>query len=510
LPIPDNDGDGYNQEMDCDDSNASIHPYADEVCDTVDNDCDGIVDEGCDTSKDLDGDGFTVNQGDCDDSDPGINPLAKESCDGVDNDCDGLVDEGCGIDHDGDGFFSETDCNDFDASVNPSATEKCDGVDNDCDGLVDEGCHKNVDSDKDGVPDAVDFCPETSQGAKVNSFGCMVSSDSRLKEHFLASSIENGSWKKSDSFYYGTGYLYSVVVFEKLSYSDTLKWDFFYTGKGTSEEVLAREAVKRVFDESKKEYFAGINLDPWSPLGSIPLHAFDYNWHVDFYVNGKKQFSQGFRISRSGTDKDNDGVPDANDKCPGSKPGAIVSRNGCEALAKPALLKHALCKRFDKDSYCVGATDTFFEGSQVISWVEVQDAKKGDRLGWFFKSPRGTRFNASGGNGSEVGIDRPGPSYWVNYLDLSTIPSEEILGEWTVEFYYNGKKLFADHFNVVPLPGQGLSIKLTTAHGSVVVEAKANEGNPPVFHVIRPSDADPNVGPRPALVWLHGGAVLLP
>jgi hypothetical protein len=32
-----------------------------------------------------------------------------------------------------------------------------------------------------------------------------------------------------------------------------------------------------------------------------------------------------------------------------------------------------------------------------------------------------------------------------------------------------------------------------------------NEGNPPVFHVIRPSDADPNVGPRPALVWLHGG-----
>ena len=598
--IPDNDSDGYNQEMDCDDSNASIHPYADEVCDTVDNDCDGLVDEGCDTSKDLDGDGFTVDQGDCDDSDPGINPLVKESCDGVDNDCDGKVDEGCaadadndgyaagpdcddsnpmvhpgaselcdgadndcdgrvdegcaadadndgyetgvdcddsdasvhpfasekcdgvdndcdgrvdegcavdldgdgfdskvdcddsnpqinplakelcdgidndcdgitdegcGVDHDKDGFFAENDCNDFDASVNPSAAEKCDTVDNDCDGLVDEGCHKNADSDKDGVPDAVDFCPETSQGAKVNSFGCMVSSDSRLKEHFFASSKENGLWKKSDSFFYGNGYLYSVVVFEKPSNSDVLKWDFFYTGKGTPQKVLAREVVKRVFDESKKEYFAGINLDPWSPLGNIPLRAFDYNWRVDFCVNGKKQFSQNFRISRSGADKDNDGVPDANDKCPDSKPGAIVSQTGCETLSEPAVLKHALCKRFDKDSHCIGATDTFFEGSQVISWVEVQDAKKGDRLGWFFKSPRGTRFNASAGNGPEVSIDRPGESHWINYLDLGTIPSEEILGEWTVEFYYNGKKLFADHFKVVPLPGQDLSIKLTTAHG---------------------------------------------
>ncbi len=42
----DADGDGYDAGEDCDDSDASVNPGAEEACDDVDNDCDGAIDEG--------------------------------------------------------------------------------------------------------------------------------------------------------------------------------------------------------------------------------------------------------------------------------------------------------------------------------------------------------------------------------------------------------------------------------------------------------------------------------
>ena len=42
----DADGDGYAEEDDCDDNNASIHPGQTETCDGVDENCNGVVDEG--------------------------------------------------------------------------------------------------------------------------------------------------------------------------------------------------------------------------------------------------------------------------------------------------------------------------------------------------------------------------------------------------------------------------------------------------------------------------------
>ena len=174
----DADGDGFDEGEDCDDADASTHPASVEVCDALDNDCDGAVDEGLEASTwhlDADGDGFGdpaaaaeacaapagyVEAGDapadCDDGDAEVHPGAEEVCDGGDQDCDDAIDEGLDpielvwlMDADGDGWGDDDDaacrsdggrvleggdCDDSDPSVHPGAEEVCDDVDNDCDG----------------------------------------------------------------------------------------------------------------------------------------------------------------------------------------------------------------------------------------------------------------------------------------------------------------------------------------------------------------------------------------
>jgi hypothetical protein len=136
------DGDGWGEDVDCNDVDPGTHPEAGELCDGEDNDCDDLIDEGYDE----DGDGWTSCDApsDCDDSDPSVFPGAVEECDEVDSDCDGETDEDCPDDVDQDGHFSDTDCDDSDPWTYPGANEICDGRDNDCDQEVDE------DFDKDG------------------------------------------------------------------------------------------------------------------------------------------------------------------------------------------------------------------------------------------------------------------------------------------------------------------------------------------------------------------------
>jgi hypothetical protein len=52
VPETDADSDGSPQCVDCDDSDGSVRPGAEELCNAVDDDCDGVVDEGCECGPD--------------------------------------------------------------------------------------------------------------------------------------------------------------------------------------------------------------------------------------------------------------------------------------------------------------------------------------------------------------------------------------------------------------------------------------------------------------------------
>ncbi len=211
----DTDGDGYgdwsfsdtdcyqpkgwvSDATDCEDSDATINPAGTELCDGLDNDCDGATDhddpdvaDAMTWYPDADADGFgdasypgdvycdgsqpkdwTVDASDCDDGDAAQLPGGTELCNGEDDDCDGTTDEDEAVDvitwyadSDGDGWGDAattdidceqptgfvavdmaSDCDDGDASIYPGATEAvADAVDQDCDSG--DLCYEDLDGD---------------------------------------------------------------------------------------------------------------------------------------------------------------------------------------------------------------------------------------------------------------------------------------------------------------------------------------------------------------------------
>ncbi|GAB4252746.1 MAG: hypothetical protein Kow0027_17640 [Saprospiraceae bacterium] len=76
---------------DCNDNDATVNPGAPELCNGLDDNCDGIIPAN---EQDNDGDGYRLCDGDCDDNNAAINPGAAEVCNGIDDNCNGQIDEG--------------------------------------------------------------------------------------------------------------------------------------------------------------------------------------------------------------------------------------------------------------------------------------------------------------------------------------------------------------------------------------------------------------------------------
>ena len=198
----DDDNDGDPDVSDCAPKNAQISHGIIEICNGLDDDCDGSTDEGFpDTDQDgikdcvendLDGDG-DPDANDCQPNNAMIFHGQSELCNDVDDNCNEVADEGYSNfdedaqadcvdpDDDNDGDPDSSDCAPLNDAISSDATEACDGVDNDCDNQTDEGFEDtdqdglanclDADDDDDAIMDTRDNCPLNDNFDQVDTDG---------------------------------------------------------------------------------------------------------------------------------------------------------------------------------------------------------------------------------------------------------------------------------------------------------------------------------------------------
>lgn len=233
------DGDGSPLSEDCDDDNPYNYPGAEEVCDGMDNDCDGEIDEGFvlqtwykDADADSYGDpedsytgcpsqGFVNNADDCDDENQYVNPGADEICDGVDNNCDGQIDEcsgaGCeAVAH------AEVSCVNGECLIISCAVSWYDTNQEYQDGCE---CQDDYYEPNNGFDQAVDLgvFVDTNNDLVIVNGNIPSESDSDFFTFFAEDSIDAGG---TDSFW---------VSFRLLNLVDFLRYNLFIMNTDTSE-----------------------------------------------------------------------------------------------------------------------------------------------------------------------------------------------------------------------------------------------------------------------------------
>ncbi len=198
----DKDGDGVPVEDDCNDDDPYVFEVGTEVCNGIDDDCDGVADNnGAEPGTwypDSDGDGWGDGSGtstvacdqpsgtaefgtDCNDDDDTVYPGAAEDCAAtVDANCDGSVGF---VDNDNDGYAACEECDDADPNRNPGLPELCDAAD------LDEDCDGNADdADVEGATGTITWWPDTDGDGEGDA--SVASTDS---------CDPTGSWAENDT-----------------------------------------------------------------------------------------------------------------------------------------------------------------------------------------------------------------------------------------------------------------------------------------------------------------------
>ncbi|GDX81442.1 hypothetical protein LBMAG42_32530 [Deltaproteobacteria bacterium] len=409
VDFADDDADGFAACDECDDNNAAINPAAIELCNAVDDDCDGDIDEADATDAltgyaDADGDGFgdlsapitacelpegyVADASDCDDTNAAVNPAAVELCNTADDDCDGAIDEAdaadavtwyadADVDGYGDaatstvacdapaGFLADaTDCDDTNAAVNPAATEVCNGLDDDCDSGIDESDAADAaiwyaDTDADSFGDAASPTPACAApfGYVADSTDC---NDADAAVNPAATEVCNGVDDDCD----GTT--------DEPDAADASAWYADADG-----DLFGDAAVGATACEAPVGYVSDAT-DCDDSLAAVNPAATELCNGRDDDCDGTTDEPDAFGSATWYADADTDGFGDAASTAPGcdAPAGYVADNTDCnDALAAVNPAATELCNGLDDD--CDALTDEP-DAADAATWYADAD---GDRYG---------------------------------------------------------------------------------------------------------------------------------
>jgi hypothetical protein len=246
--------------------------------------------------QDADSDGYTPLSGDCNDLDPAINPEAAELCDLIDNNCDGNIDEGY-TDADGDGYpVCAGDCDDSNPSINPGSPEApYDGIDQDCSGTdltdVDDDGYDAVVAGGNDCDDSSEFIhPSTNwyNDSDQDGFGIITVSLQQCRQP-AGYVLDNSDCDDNDPNIYPGG-PHVRITGSTNNYYSTIQGAFDAAGDGDTIQSRDLEFTENIFlnVNISTALKTGYNCDYTSPLGTTT-------------INGNAMISNGSLIIDSGT-----------------------------------------------------------------------------------------------------------------------------------------------------------------------------------------------------------------